>query len=317
MSTTVKDRKQSKKKTASPKSTTKKGKKPSPRPTAAGTKSKKKKRKKVALDPHLLYQASVQSVEADLDFLDRVWKKHRGEKCHSLREDFCGTALLSCEWVKRRKKNTALAVDIHRPTLQWAAANNVSLLGDEKDRINLVCDDVRKVKSPRVEALMALNFSYFLFKDRDGLRNYFKSARESLLPHGMLVLDVFGGTESMATDTEDRWIEPSVTPAGEKLPGFTYVWDQNKFNPVNNDILCYIHFRQTGYKDMNKAFTYDWRLWSLPELQELLKEAGFHSVDVYMDGWDDEKDEADGIYRRRTRFENMAGWVAYIVAKKH
>jgi hypothetical protein len=64
---------------------------------------------------------------------------------------------------------------------------------------------------------------------------------------------------------------------------------------------------------MERAFTYDWRLWTLPELQEILLEAGFQDAEVYMEGWDDEADEADGIFRRRTRFDNMAGWVGYVV----
>jgi hypothetical protein len=32
-----------------------------------------------------------------------------------------------------------------------------------------------------------------------------------------------------------------------------------------------------------------------------------------VEGWDDEADEADGIFRRKTYFENQAGWVAYVV----
>ena len=30
-------------------------------------------------------------------------------------------------------------------------------------------------------------------------------------------------------------------------------------------------------------------------------------------GWDDEEDDTDGIFRKRTYFENQAGWVAYVV----
>ena len=64
---------------------------------------------------------------------------------------------------------------------------------------------------------------------------------------------------------------------------------------------------------LRKAFTYDWRLWTLPEIQELLREAGFASTEVYVDGWDEETEEGDGIYRRRTVLENQAAWVAYVV----
>jgi len=66
---------------------------------------------------------------------------------------------------------------------------------------------------------------------------------------------------------------------------------------------------------MKKAFTYDWRLWTLPELQELMQEAGFHDVSVYLEGWDDDADEADGIFRKRKQAENIPGWVGYVVGE--
>ena len=50
-----------------------------------------------------------------------------------------------------------------------------------------------------------------------------------------------------------------------------------------------------------------------PELREILEEAGFAGSEVYVEGWDEESDDTDGIFRRRKRFENQAGWVAYVV----
>ena len=47
-----------------------------------------------------------------------------------------------------------------------------------------------------------------------------------------------------------------------------------------------------------------------------MREAGFSKAEVYMEGWDDDEDEADGIFRRRTYFENMAGWVGYVVGTR-
>ena len=64
---------------------------------------------------------------------------------------------------------------------------------------------------------------------------------------------------------------------------------------------------------LRRAFSYDWRFWTLPELRELLEEAGFSSVEVYVEGWDEDDEEGDGVYRRRTFFENQEGWVANIV----
>lgn len=267
-------------------------------------------------DNHHLYQASVQCVESDIDFIDRVFKRKVGRRCNILREDFCGTAWLSCEWVRRRPEHRAIGVDIHKPTLDWARKHNVPSLGDAADRLTLIQEDVRKVRQPRVDAVMALNFSYFLFKDRDTLRSYFQAVYDSLAPDGVLFTDAFGGTESMSEEVEKRKIDRSVQPDGCEVPKFTYVWEQARFNTVNHDILCHIHFELGKEKKIKKAFTYDWRLWTLPEIQELMGEAGFREVEVYMDGWDDGEEEGDGVFRRRTYFENMAGWVAYIVGVK-
>jgi hypothetical protein len=252
-------------------------------------------------------------VEADLDFFDRVFRNRRGRPCRTLKEDFCGTAALACEFVRRHSENRAWAVDLHKPTLNWGRAHHVSRLGNAAERVSLVQDNVLNVHRPKVDLVAALNFSYSVFKTREALRNYFSSALTSLNREGMLVLDAFGGTEAMETSKEDRRIPAAISLDGRKLPSFTYVWDQARFNVVTHEILCHIHFKFNDGTMMKRAFTYNWRLWTLPELQELLLESGFSSAEVYMEGWDDDEDEADGIYRRRRFFENMAGWVGYVV----
>jgi cyclopropane fatty-acyl-phospholipid synthase-like methyltransferase len=264
-------------------------------------------------DRHLLYEASVQCVEADLDFFERVFHNKRGRSPRLLKEDFCGTSALACQFVKQHSENRAWGVDLHQPTLDWGRGRHVARLGEDRDRVTLVRDNVLNVTRPKVEIVCALNFSYSVFKTRDELRAYFKTARNSLTDDGIFVLDCFGGTEAMEKSTEDRKIPASISIEGKNLPAFTYVWDQARFNVVNHDILCHIHFKFQDGTVMKRAFTYNWRLWTLPELQELILEAGFSKAEVYMEGWDDEEDEADGIYRRRRNFENMAGWVGYVV----
>ena len=51
-------------------------------------------------DPFILYQNAVQSPEADIGMIDRHFRKLTGRHAVSFREDFCGTAQLSCEWVR-------------------------------------------------------------------------------------------------------------------------------------------------------------------------------------------------------------------------
>lgn len=280
--------------------------------------TERKKTKKITLtaetaDRHILYEESVQCVEADLDFFDRLSKTKRGRPYRLLKEDFCGTAALTSEFVRRHPENHAWGVDLHRPTLDWGIEHHLSRLGDSVGRVTLIKDDVMNIQQPKVELVAALNFSYSVFKTRDALRRYFKNSLDSLQDDGIFVVDAFGGTEAMEAMDEDRKIPASIGFDGKKMPAFTYVWDQARFNAITHELLCHIHFKFADGTMMKRAFTYDWRLWTLPELQEILLEAGFSSAEVYLEGWDEEEDEADGIFRRRTSFENMAGWVGYVV----
>lgn len=273
----------------------------------------KAKPTKIVRDKHLLYTASVQSVDADLDFFSRVFRKERGRRFKLLREDFCGTAALACEWVDRRSGHRAWGVDLDRRTLDWGARRYVSRLGKAAERIELLCQDVLEWDGPPVEVVAALNFSYCVFQTRDRLRAYFEVVRRSLVDDGMLFLDIFGGSEALQEDLEKRKIDPSKALDGTRIPAFTYYWEQKRFNPIDHRIVCNIHFKLADGTKLRRAFHYDWRLWTLPELRELLLEAGFSRAEVYVEGWDDEEDESDGIFRRRKYFENQSGWVAYVV----
>jgi SAM-dependent methyltransferase len=272
---------------------------------------KKKKRP----DLHHLYEASVQGVETDLDFAVRIFKNKRKHAPNDLREDFCGTAALACDWVRRSPQHRAWGVDFDRPTLDWGIAHNVSQLGTQAGKLKLLCADVLKVKTPPVDLVMALNFSYCVFKTRDLLRTYFTKVYSSLKKDGLFIIDIYGGTESVGTKLEPRNVKSFTAADGTKVPSFTYIWDQAEYNVIDHHVVNYIHFKIPGIGKIEKAFTYDWRLWTLPELQELLLEAGFKSVEIYLHDWTKDG-ESDDIYRRRTRYENALGWVAYVVGVK-
>ena len=258
-------------------------------------------------DKHVLYELSVQEPESDLDFAERIYAKHRGKRPTLLREDFCGTAVLSSEWVKRRVTNRALGVDLDNNVLNWGRRHHVSRLSrDAAARLQLVRADVLQVGTPKADVTLAMNFSYWVFKTRLELLNYFRSAYRALKPDGVFVLDAFGGSDSQVVLEEKTEYEDE---------GFTYVWDQAAFNPISDEITCHIHFEFPDGSEMRRAFTYHWRLWSLAEVCEALRDAGFKTADVYWEG-DGEDGEGDGIFRRRKRAENSEGWIAYIVAAK-
>ncbi len=268
---------------------------------------RKKTKKKPALtaknaDRHALYQKAVQDTEVEAAFLTRTFKKLRGRPAETLREDFCGTALLCAEWVKK-KGRTAVGVDLDEHVLAWGTEHNLAPIGEPGNRVTLRRADVRDKCPGRFDVTVALNFSYFVFGTRDEMRGYFAGVRRSMAKDGIFVLDAYGGYESWREMREPR-----------KLEGFTYVWDQNVVDPINNRVVNYIHFEFPNGSKLNKAFTYDWRLWTLPEIRELLAEAGFSRSTVY---WEDGDENGDGtgVFRPKARVGQDAAWVAYVIAE--
>lgn len=280
--------------------------------------NKKKKPTKLTArnaDKHVLYEGSVQEVTDDIALMKRVYSRHRGRPLRFLREDFCGTAALAATWVSMDKAHTALGVDIDPEPLDWGLRHHVHLAGTAGRRLTLIRADVRDIHRPAADVVCALNFSYFLFKTRDALRAYFASAHKSLKRDGLLFLDAFGGMAAMTTGKDVRSVPDARDPFGEKLPTYIYEWQTSHFDVLTHDIKCHIHFELPDGSRLDDAFTYDWRLWSLPEIRELLLEAGFSRVEIYTHGWK-KNGESDDVWRIRKHYENEDGWLAYLVGIK-
>ena len=85
---------------------------------------------------------------------------------------------------------------------------------------------------------------------------------------------------------------------------------------MTGHITCHIHFDFRDGSRLPQAFSYDWRLWTLPELREVLAEAGFARSVVYWQGWDPKTGEPDGDFQPTEVADADAGWLAYIAAVK-
>ncbi len=256
-------------------------------------------------DRHKLYEASVQDTESELEFVAETFQSLVGRPLRHLREDFCGTANTACDWVRLHPDNRAIGVDLDEEVLDWGRRHHFARLDpDAQSRMTMVHADVMGVSEPKVDAIIAMNFSYYLFKSRQSLRAYFKHCLDNLLDDGVLIMDSFGGFEA------HRELEEST-----EYDDFTYVWDQHYFDPITHDTICQIHFEFPDGSKLPRAFEYHWRLWTLPEIQELLGEAGFNDVGVYWEGTDSDTGEGDGVYTRQAHGEADAGWIAYIVAR--
>jgi cyclopropane fatty-acyl-phospholipid synthase-like methyltransferase len=279
--------------------------------TKAGKMKPRQHRKKKTMaekaDRHVLYEKSVQNVAEEYKFVSKTFRKLRGRRPRHVREDFCGTASMCCEWVGRSKKNTAIGVDIDPEVLAWGRKHNLSRLKpDARLRVSLLQEDVCKVKMAEpVDVVLAMNFSYQLFMTRKKLGDYFRNVREGLASDGILFMDAFGGYEAYREIKEKR-----------KYKGFKYIWEHASYNPIDGNMLCHIHFGFPDGSKLKKAFTYDWRLWSLPELRELLDEAGFSKVTVDWEETDPKTGEGAGVYSPATVGDADPGWVCFLVAEK-
>ena len=256
-------------------------------------------------DIHELYEESVQNVEHEVEFLQTTFKELTGRTGYLFREDFCGTASAACEWVKQGPEFQAIGVDINPTVLEWGRQNRVSRLpSEDQARVSLIESDVMTVETPKVDLLAAFNFSYWIFEERAQMIAYMRRCYDALKDDGILFMDMFGGPEGIEETKEKT-----------KHDGFTYIWHQARFHPVSNHMRCHIHFKFPDGSRIKKAFTYEWRIYSAPELRDMLLEAGFRKATVYWEG-DDEDGEGNGEFAPDDKGEADLAWIAYIVAEK-
>ena len=198
-------------------------------------------------------------------------------------------------------------MDIDASVLEWGRKNRVAKLPlEDQARVSLIESDVLTVETPKVDLLVAFNFSYWIFEERATMLNYMRRCRGSLKDDGVLFMDMFGGPESF---------EETKEKTKYKKLGFTYIWHQAKFHPITNHMQCYIHFKFKDGSKIKKAFSYAWRLYTAPELRDLLLEAGLSNVTVYWEG-EDEDGEGNGEFLPDAKGEADLAWIAYIVAEK-
>lgn len=255
-------------------------------------------------DRHALYQESVQDPVEDVNTVRGIAADLSGREPLTLREDFCGTAIFSTEWVRGRSEALAVGVDLDAEVVDWGRKRHVAELGEGDGTLDLCLRDVLQPDERRFDVICAMNFSYFIFQQRLEMLAYFRGVHAALEAGGVFILDFYGGTEAGEVLEEER-----------EEDGFTFIWDQAKVNPIDNSIVNHIHFQFPDGSELREAFTYHWRLWQVPEITDILREVGFSDVAVY---WEDEDEDGDGSgeFTRATHAENDPGWIAYIGARR-
>ncbi len=256
-------------------------------------------------DKYYYYEKSVQNPSNEVEFFTEKYKEIRNKTAKTLREDFCGTAAISCEWVKQGKDYYSWGVDLDQEPIDYGMENHLQKLNDDaQKRVTYINGNVLDTNTPKVDICFAFNFSYFIFKKRSELITYFKAAYNSLEKDGVFFIDLFGGPDSQTEMTDV--IEHK---------GFKYYWECQKFNPLTNECRFAIHFKRKGEKKRNDVFVYDWRMWFTSELRDILSEAGFKDIITYWEG-EDGDGGGDGEFYPTDTAENCEAWVTYIAAAK-
>jgi hypothetical protein len=256
-------------------------------------------------DKYAAYQAAVQSPREDARFLRRVYRELRGQEPVVLREDFCSTFALCCEWVKLADDTRAVGIDIDPEPLRYGKVHYVpKLSASQQKRLVTLRRDVTKPVALRADVICALNFSYFLFKSRQSLVQYFRNCRGALSANGVLAVDAFGGPFHEEPHVHTR-----------RVPGLSYFFEQETFDPVTRNARFSIHFKPTRGRMHRAAFSYDWRMWSIPEIRDAMVDAGFAHTQVYWEGTT-RAGLGNGVFSRKESGEPCQAWVAYVVAQR-
>ncbi len=268
-----------------------------------------KKRVK-AFDKYKHYENSVQTPGEHVGIYDRIFTEVYDKKPLSLREDFCGTHLISCEWVKSDPKRVAYGVDLDPEPLIYGQEHGFKKLKpDQKRRVHILQKDVLTVRAPKVDVIGVGNFSFFIFKTRTEFLAYAKSAYNSLKENGAFILELAGGPGFIAKTREQK------TYRAPGLGKFTYYWDQQVYDPIRCEGMYAIHFKDQYGQMHRDAFVYDWRVWSLAEINDVLIEAGFQKTRVYWEATDKDG-EGTGEYLHHKRGDNAYSWIAFSVGLK-
>lgn len=254
---------------------------------------------KARLDRFDLYELAVTAPQPLARFLKAV----HGRNAKVLGEDFSGTAALSRAWVEMDPRHYAVAVD-KRLSIARRIDTECSRLGIGS-RVSALPSDVRDVIAG-CDILACTNFPICYWHTRADLIAYLRHAKSRLNSRGIFVADLYGGSDAFQTGSRSVRIRHD----GHAI---RYTWEQRQADPKSGRVRNAIHFR-VGSRVLRNAFEYDWRLWSIPELSDAMKEAGLRTVTVY--------DELGGAMDQRGRLivrpakELSDPFVVYVVARK-
>jgi len=219
-----------------------------------------------------LYEKAVQSPEIEIELFERVYRDRFDREPGSLREDFCGSALLCRHWVESDAERVALGVDLDPSVIARAGdMNRAPLDEDEAERFEIACGDARERSDRTFDVITAGNFSWALF-DEASLATYLASARDCLEDEGLLALELFGGGDLRRALRHEHTHQ-----------GFVYVWEQRRYDAPSRRLSAAIHFRLSDGRELTDAFRYEFVVRSWAETRRALDAAGFAEVVLFIE----------------------------------
>lgn len=250
-----------------------------------------------AIDRYDLYEAAAQSPEQEAKFLRAV----HGASPRALGEDFCGSGAVCRAWVDLDPSLRAVCVDKDDDALDALRARATP---EQAARMSVVRADVLHA-TEHVDVLCALNFPVGYWHTRRELVAYLRHARTRLTPGGVFVCDIYGGANAFVCGESDE----------ELRGGVRYTWEQREADPTTGRVVNAMHFTLPDGRELRDAFTYDWRLWSIPELRDAMDEAGFASTEVH-DRLGDAVDADGNLHVRPVRGDELDDtFVVYVVGR--
>lgn len=261
-----------------------------------------------------LYEHCVQNIPMTLRMVEAMHAAGARSTARTLHEDFSGSAAFAHAWCSSGPKRSALAIDMD-PEAHADGKAHARLKRLTADLARLP----RTIPSPsKADVVYAGNFATCELHAREALVAYLSRARQRLTPGGVFVCDLYAGPGAWRTG-DTRVVHPPLP----ELPTYrvAYTWRQREADLVNGLVSNAIDFeivnaRGVAVHELVNAFTYHWRLWSIPELRDAMAQAGFGEVDVYPDS--PEAVDADGVaYLNPMDFlETKSSTVVYVCARR-
>ena len=217
-----------------------------------------------------LYEIAAQAPQHQARFLASL----HGAGASMLAEDFAGPASIARAWIALGDDRRAIAVDTNAEALDHAAERLGGAMGGAAlERLTPLNTDVLSARY-RADVIAALNFAICELHARSDLLTYLRHALLRLEARGVLVADLYAGATAMFLGSTEQSID-----TGHGV--VRYTWEQRGVDPLTGLVTNAMHFVLPDGTALRDAFVYRWRLWSIPELRDAMREAGFRSTEVH------------------------------------